>query len=63
MARRGLGAEADFLAEMGIVDALLERGALTTDDRERARDALLEEVDSELCRIVTEPPCYQAPSE
>lgn len=61
MARRGLRAEADLLVEMGIVDALLEQGAIGPADRERAREALLGDVDSELCRIATEPPCYEAP--
>lgn len=57
MGRREVRSDADALVCMGIVDALLERGTLTREDRERARVELLEGA-SPLCVLLTEEPCY-----
>lgn len=58
MGRREAQADADDLFCMGVIDAMLGRGILTREDRERARDALLEEDGSPLCVLLTEEPCY-----
>lgn len=58
MSRRELRRDADALFCMSAIDALLAKGAISREDRERARDVLLEEGASSLCVLVTEEPCY-----
>lgn len=58
MGRRELQGDADALFCMGVVDSLLERGVINREDRERARDGLLDGGASPLCVLLTEEPCH-----
>lgn len=58
-----LKAEASFLASIGIVDSLVSKGIITAADRERARDALIEEYKPSTGVLVSDKACYLEPSE